>query len=189
MSISLELMRQVVAILFASWFYAIFYNVGSDTGVPYGLPRQLVEMFILAMLFYGVFFIGKVFVLYWRNVEPKPTGVESSVICLFEYIYLPIVAIFFPIYLEETFLSYKMEKQGLDFLLFCSLVIVLFVLFDLSGKIRDFIFEQNMKIRKRSLLEMEDILNADSPSIKRSSLMFYFIVFPLIGVLSFSRLG
>ena len=181
---SFVLIRQFIAIAIIFWFYANVYTVGGEAGVDYGLPRQLVEIFLLVMLFYGVFFIGKVFVWYWRNVEPRPVVKEVSLILLFEYLYLPIVAVFFPLYIEGIFLDYKLEKQSVDNFLFV-IPFLLFVLFDMNGGLRIFIYEQNMKIRNRSVLKMEDILNTGSSTIKRSSLIHYFIGFALIGVLSF----
>ena len=179
------LIRQIIALGIAFWGYSILFEIGNNSSAGYGLSRQLVEIFLLVMIFYGVFYVGKIFVCYWRNVDPKPEGKEIFIIGLFEFVYLPAVAIFFPLFIEDVFLNYKIERQASDTFLFGIIPFLIIFLFDIGGGIRNFIYTKNAEMRGRSLMKMEDILNSNSQKIKRGSLIHYYIGFIFIGGISF----
>ena len=179
------IIRQLIALSLVFLFYSEVYGVFSPAAAALVFSKVIVEIFLLVLLFYGVYFIGKVFVWYWRRVDPKPKFAEALLITTFEYVYLPIVAICFPIFVENSLLNFEMINSKVNFVSASLILLVLIVLIDSSGKIRSFIQCQNSKIRERSLLQMEDIYNSKGVAIERSSLIFYFIGYFAIGVISF----
>ena len=177
----LVIARQVMALIVAFWFYADIYKPRSE--ISNSLPRQLVELFLLVLIFYVLFFIGKIFSWYWRRVKPKPKSSEVFVITLFENFYLPIVALYFPIYVEEIFLKFKMGVNAHGLILNAAVLILLLILIDFGGSIRNSIYVQNKIIREKSVLKLNDSFAEDSSSILRWSLSLYYFCYLLLGFL------